>query len=298
MDTMNHMKYILTFILLLAGIWVSARDETEQKEPIEPVMELMYLKSSDGKIHLKATLVDYVNRRPVPLQGLEVVFTMGIDPEIELGRLNTDVNGRAELAINEDTSRPGYEEGELRFCATYEGSKEIMFSEAEVYISPVTLEMNLEMIDSVGYVNLRAYTLSEGEEVPVADEDIYVYVKRMFSDLPIGEDFLDENGEYEVEVPMDIPGDADGDIEIIARFDDHYLFGTVEKRELVKWGIPTKHKIPESQRALWTQIAPMWMIITLSILLLGVWGHYTYVIVTLFRIRRESRKEKAVSTSP
>lgn len=289
---MNIKKYILVALCTLMAISLPAQEASEEKEPIEPVMELLFLKDTEGKIHLKSTMVDYVNRMPVPLPGLKVSFYAGDDPLVNLGELNTNADGIAELILDEDPSWPGYEDGEIRFYSGFEGNEEILFAEAEVYISPVNLEMELSMIDSIGSVSLKAFTLVEGEEVPVADEDIYVYVKRMFSDMTIGEDFLDENGEFEVEVPTDIPGNAEGDIEIIARFNDHYLFGTVEKREIIRWGIPTEHKLPGGQRTLWTQIAPLWMVITLSILLLGVWGHYTFVIIQLIRIKRETRREK------
>ncbi len=289
---MDSKKYILSVFCILMAITLPAQEAKEEKEPIEPVMELLYLKDMDGKIHLKSSMVDYVNRMPVPLPGLKVNFLAGDDPLVILGEINTDADGIAELVLEEDSSWPGYEDGEIRFYCGFEGNENILFAEAEVYVSPVSLEMELSMTDSIGTVSLRAYTVVEGEEVPVVDEDIYVYVKRMFSDMTIGEDFLDENGEFEVEVPSDIPGDAEGDIEIIARFNDHYLFGTVEKREIVRWGIPTEHKLPGGQRTLWTQIAPLWMVITLSILLLGVWGHYGFVVIQLIRIRKDSRKEK------
>ncbi len=37
------------------------------------------------------------------------------------------------------------------------------------------------------------------------------------------------------------------------------------------------------------------MIITLSILLAGVWGHYIYVVIQLLRLKRIARKEKETS---
>jgi hypothetical protein len=36
----------------------------------------------------------------------------------------------------------------------------------------------------------------------------------------------------------------------------------------------------------------MWMIITLSILLMGVWGHYFFAIISLIRIKIEAKREK------
>ena len=112
----------------------------------------------------------------------------------------------------------------------------------------------------------------------------------MFSQLPVGEGFLDEEGNAEIEFPLDIPGDDNGYITIVAKFEDHPAYGNVEKRQQIAWGIPGIHPSGESQRELWTQIAPKWMIITLTIMLIGVWGHYIFAIVSLIRIKKAEKK--------
>jgi hypothetical protein len=43
-------------------------------------------------------------------------------------------------------------------------------------------------------------------------------------------------------------------------------------------------------RELWTPIAPLWMIITLIIMLTGVWAHYIYAIIQLVLIKRSKNK--------
>jgi hypothetical protein len=265
------------------------------QEPVEPVMEMTYLKDTWEKVNLQASLVNYVNRMPVPLPGLDIIFYAGEDFLIRLGSVPTDPEGHAVLVLDETSGLPRGEDGSIRYYAEFEGNEEMLPAEYELYIIDVNLEMSLDMVDSVRTVSLKAYTGSDGMQVPVADEDVYVYVSRMFNDLPVGEDFLDENGEYTTEIPADIPGDASGNIEIVARFNDHYLFGTVEKRQIVQWGVPADYDFKIPRRTLWTQIAPLWMIITLSIMLIGVWSHYIYVIFQLIRLRRLARKEEPAS---
>lgn len=288
-------KYIIPLFLIFSGSSVAGQETPVEEEPIEPVMEMTYLKDTEGNINLRSSMVNYVNRQPVPLPGLEIIFYAGEDSLVSLGSVTTDKEGWAILVLDEGLDLPVGLDGSVRYFAEYQGTDNILSAEYEVYVTDVNLDMELTLLDSVKIVSLRAYSLVEGEEVPVADEDIYVYVKRMFSDLPLGEDFLDENGEFMTEIPDDIPGDAQGYIEIIGRFNDHYLFGTVENRQTIQWGMPTKHEIPVSQRTLWTQIAPLWMVITLSILLAGVWGHYIFVIIQLFRLRRIARKEESAT---
>lgn len=286
---MNIKKHIWFGALLFPFALLAAQ------EPVEPVMEMTYLKDTWGKVSLRTSLVNYVNRVPEPLPGLAVSFYAGEDSLIRLGSVPTDAEGHAVLILEETSGLPRSADGSVRYLAEFSGNDEILPAESELYITDVILEMSLDLVDSVRTVSLKAYTETDGEQVPVAGEDVYVYVSRMFSDLPVGEDFLGENGEYTTEIPADIPGDAKGNIEIVARFNDHYLFGTVEKRQIVQWGVPADYDFKIPRRTLWTQIAPLWMIITLSIMLTGVWSHYIYVIIQLIRLRRIARKEEPAS---
>jgi len=261
------------------------------EEPIEPVLELFYFKDTEEKIHLKTSLVHYIDRQPVALPGFPILYSAGEDSVRNLGISETDKEGKADFLLDEFPADLAGEDGTVRFYAEFPGNDSIMATEWEIYIQDVSLELILELIDSVKTVSAKAYLRSGDEQIPVPDEDIYFYVPRMFSDLSVGEEFLDENGEISIEFPDDLPGNAEGYLEIVVRFDDHYMFGTVEKRERIKWGIPTMHVIPESYRALWTQIAPWWMIITLSILLAGVWSHYIYSVIQLIKIKRLGRKQ-------
>jgi hypothetical protein len=114
----------------------------------------------------------------------------------------------------------------------------------------------------------------------------------MFSLLPIGEAKLDETGSASVEFPASLPGDKQGNITIIARFEENAEFGNVEKKSTLKWGLPSAYSVPAGHRALWTKTAPKWMIYSLSVLLSGVWGHYLFAIISLIRIRINSKKKK------
>jgi len=280
-------KYLVIALLLVCIVpkYASAFPQ-ESDEPVDPVLELFYTKDTDDQMWLKATLVYYVERQPIILEGHQVKFYAGEDSLLFLGETKTDEEGVALLHIENYPEQAEDLDGVVRYFAEYLGNDSILPTEMDLYIKDVNLEMVLELIDSVKTIQAIASYDSEGEIIPAADEDIYFFVPRMFSDLPVGEEFLDEDGQIAIEFPDDIPGDADGFLEVVVRFDQHYLFGTVEKRQKIQWGIPTKHEIPISYRALWTQIAPMWMIISLSIMLVGVWSHYIFVIIQLFKIRR------------
>jgi hypothetical protein len=55
--------------------------------------------------------------------------------------------------------------------------------------------------------------------------------------------------------------------------------------------MPTDYSVPVTHRALWTKIAPRWMIYSLSVLLAGVWGHYLFAVISLIRIKIDARRK-------
>jgi hypothetical protein len=177
------------------------------------------------------------------------------------------------------------------FSSNFKGNDTIEAGTADITIRDVKLEMILTKVDSVKTLSVKAFVDEKGTEKPVSGEAVKVYVPRMFSLLPIGELTLDDKGTASVGFPSDLPGDKDGKLTIIARFEENASFGNVEKREELNWGLPTDYSVPKTHRALWTKTAPKWMIYTLSVLLIGVWGHYLFALISLVRIKTDAKRK-------
>jgi hypothetical protein len=114
-----------------------------------------------------------------------------------------------------------------------------------------------------------------------------IFVHRLFNPLKVGEGTTDENGEATVEIPGKLPGDAKGNITLLAKLDENELYGNLESSVTQQWGIPVSDKLGEQPRALWSPHAPLWMMITFIILMCTVWGHYLVIFIQLFRLRKE-----------
>jgi len=288
MKTRNYLSIMLCLLAFLGPVKAFAQDE-EEAVIISPFMELKYLKNTTNQKSLNARVFDATDLGEKAIPGLMVKFYTNRDEKELLGEVVTDKLGRATYIIPDNMELPADEENYWWFYAEFEGKDNIQMAMNEVTVLDVNLEMTLIENEEEGkLVNLTAYTMLDGEKVPVSDEDVFVFVPRMFSFLTAGEGYF-EDGTASVEFPDDIPGDEHGKLTVIGRFDDHWQFGNVEKRIETNWGIPSSHEVAETHRALWTQIAPLWMIITLSIMLAGVWGHYLYAIISLFRIKRAGK---------
>jgi len=177
------------------------------------------------------------------------------------------------------------------FSSEFTGNDTINGETSEVTVRDMRLEMALTEADSIKTVTLNAFTTEGGKEIPVSGEAVTVYVPRMFSLLPVGELTLDDAGSATMEFPSDLPGDKEGNLVIIAKIAENATYGNLEKRETIKWGLPIDYSVPVTHRALWTTIAPRWMIYSLSVLLAGVWGHYLFAIISLIRIKIDATRK-------
>lgn len=282
----------LTILLLLTIQFVSAYSQDTTR--ISPYLTLQYFKNNGDSSYLKTTLTYTRNRIEIPIQGLKLSFRSGGKV---IREAVTDYRGVAfcELKRDELDKDAG---GFWQLTADFNGNDTIGASSAELRIRDAALFMECTEADSVKTVSVRAEKLKDGKMVPAEGEVVNVYVPRMFSLLPVGEITLDEEGKGSVEFPSDLPGDLNGALRVVAKFEEHAEFGNIEKMEVMKWGIPYIATSHTSRRALWTKTAPKWMIYTLTILLAGVWSHYLFAIISLIRIKLNARKNSKVKVKP
>ena len=283
--------FILSLLLIFLSMSSSFAQDASEDEILSPYMEFKYLKNTSEQRILDAKIFLAGDIGLIPIEGLPVSFYTNMEEPELLGEVPTDAKGIARFIIPDDMVLPVDEDNNWWFYAEFEGDEQYEMVMEETTVMDVNLKMSIEETESGKMIYLEAYTVLDGDKIPVSDEDIYIFVPRMFSLLQVAEGYFID-GVAEVEFPDDIPGDVEGNLTVIGRFNDHWQYANVEKRIETKWGVPSSYGFAESHRALWTQIAPRWMIITLTILLTGVWGHYLFAVISIIRIKRAEKRSK------
>jgi hypothetical protein len=286
------MKKIKTYKIVLLSFLLlfSVKLFSQEKTMISPSLQLQYFKNTDNQSFLQTILTYSKNRMEIPLPGMEISFYKGAKKEL-IGKIVTDNKGVARLALGNDQKLQAENNSAWAFSSEYKGNDTTGAGTAELNIKDVSLDMKLYLADSIKTITVNAFVKENSKDTPVSGEIVKVYVPRMFSLLPIGEITLDEKGTGTLEFPSDLPGDKDGNLTIISKFEENEKFGNVEKQSQIKWGTPTVFAESPAHRALWTKTPPRWMIFTLSILLAGVWGHYLFAIISLIRIKIDAKRE-------
>jgi hypothetical protein len=287
---MVHLNKIIKSIFLclsLLGLVIISVDA----QKTEAETEFKYLKNTDNSRTLTYS-VKYKkeNGDLVPAEGINIIFTSGANED--KAYVKTSSKGIAKYIIPSSKVLKYQDDGKLKFVASIEVNKLIETKSDEISVKDIEIEMNCKMEDTIRKVYFKAFELGpDGEKKPIPKTDINFYVPRMFSLLKVAEGSFGDDGTGEIEFPSGIAGDSLGNITIIGRIEENADYLNAEKQQVIAWGIPTSHRIPKFQRALWTAVAPTWMIVTLTILLLGVWGHYMFVIYKLWKIKQESRRD-------
>lgn len=223
----------------------------------------------------------------IPIYDAEVKF-FNIQNETEdlLGTSKTSEEGIASITVMGDHKYLLDEAGNINLTARFDSSEALDKEEKEILIKNLHLELDLVEVDSVKTIMVKAFTLdSLGIETAIEETDLIIAVDAMFSKMKLTEEII-KDGEFEFEFPTDIPGDVNGDITVYALIEDHDEFGNVIQKKTINWG--TFNKLAKKDKyALWASLAPIWMYVVLSIMLLGVWANFIYTIINLFRIKKD-----------
>jgi len=291
----------IIFLVIISFESEGFAQKTKSKTKVR--MSLDYYNNADKSRSLDATLYFVQDRIRKPVSDEIIFFYIGdISENIILDSIMTDGNGTAQIKFDEDYNFSLDEERTVNITAVFKGNKSFTSAKSDISLKDIFMELFLSEINGLKTVSVRAYEIGNDKEmVPVENTKINFYVPRLFSDQLIGESKFNE-GKSSIEFPNNIAGDTIGNISIIARIEDHDNYGTVARQlENFRWGntepieddkslMTIQINIPT--RALWHSNAPMWMIVTLVILLTGVWSHYMYVIYQLVKLHQLGKKKK------
>ncbi|MGG9963282.1 hypothetical protein [Ferruginibacter sp. SUN106] len=287
------MPSVLSAMLILPGNATAQTDSAKKEEPaakeepslISPSAEFTSIQKPGDTVELKAILKAKIKGTFLKLPLLKVTFLQVIDTAtVTLGYAITDRNGAA--VFNYKTAAVSADkEGKIHFKAVFAGNKSMEAAEEELAVKRARLDITAAKEDSV--LNVKIKLLDLGKDTPIKGTVVGIFVHRSFSLLKIGEGTTDDDGEATVEVPANLPGDANGNITLVAKLDENETFGNLEASVIQKWGTPVSDKIENQPRALWSSHPPLWMLITFFILMGIVWSHYVVIVVQLFRLRKE-----------
>lgn len=276
---------LLCLFLASGKLFSQADSSAKQGLSLSPALQFSAVQKADSSIDLKASLKAKIKGSSYKLYLLKVSFVLISDSAgKDLGFVITDNNGKAVMHVKA-AALPAGKEGKLHFKAVFAGNKQMEPAEEEITFSRARLEISPVKGDSLNSVKVK---MTDAAGAPVAKTTVGVFVQRQFTPLKLGEAATDENGEAVIEIPANLPGNAKGAIDLIAKVDENETYGNLEADMVQQWGVAVSDKNVAQPRALWSSHPPLWMLITFLVLMTTVWGHYIVIVYQLFRLRKEA----------
>ncbi len=164
------------------------------------------------------------------------------------------------------------------------------FRQDDERITPV-IQLQFSEEDSIKYITAQVNEYrSDSSGKAIAELDLYFFVQRTFSQLPIGDYFntTDENGEVRIEFPYDLQGDSAGNVIIIAKIEEDDMFEGVEVSKIASFGIPIyiDHRANKRSLTAASANAPIILLLLVNGIILAVWGIIIYIFTQIYKIRR------------
>ncbi|HLF34860.1 MAG TPA: hypothetical protein VI583_11515 [Cyclobacteriaceae bacterium] len=180
----------------------------------------------------------------------------------------------------------------IKFCMFLACLAVFISLKAQAENIPATIEIKLSEEDGKKNITATAYE-SAGDSIsgnPIPEIDLYFYVERSFSLLPIGDVFntTDENGEVTVEFPADLPGDTAGNVRIIVKIQDSDTYMNTEVAKTINWGIPLNSIKTGNGRSLWAAgaNAPITLLLLVNSLIAAAWGLIFFILFKIYKISK------------
>ncbi|HET9055344.1 MAG TPA: hypothetical protein VFN30_00720 [Chitinophagaceae bacterium] len=291
---MKLLKINSTLPLFLA-LFISGAAASQDAIVKKPVLSLSYF-SSDNKVqYLLAEAKWKIEKKYQPATGVTVsIYLDSVAPAFSLSEKNvTDETGKIKAIIPPSLKSKWDASAQHKFIAIASGIKEFEDLESEIEIAKAKLEFDTSTNGETKTVSAIITALQNGKWVPVKEIEMKIAVKRLGGDLKIGDEdtyTTDSTGTVTAEFKQNsLPGDANGNITLVAKVEENDLYGNLYIEKVVPWGVVFKSDDNFfNQRSLWSirSRTPLWLLFMAYSIVLGVWGTIIYLIYLMFKVKR------------
>jgi hypothetical protein len=277
----------------------SASQLSGQAEKISFTMNLSSLVSNNLR-SVKVQLSRKENKKTIVVNDVKAPFNLYLN-EVNaydssdgtglIGKLKINYEGEGIFVLPADFYKLSAGLHKYPFIVKMETDPKYEDAEETISIADAKISMVFSGEDSVknATATLTAWNDSAGAYVPVPGVELKLCIRRTFNFLLFGESgaVTDETGQVSGDLPLDLPGNADGTLTIFGRLEDDENYGTVEGGISVPWAVLPK-KNAERGRTLWSSgdNAPLLLVISSVTIIVIIWGTIFYLISLLVKIKR------------
>ena len=282
------------FLLLLPLLATSIANSVAAQEDSVVSKELVKLKYFNDNNSVQFLILEHSLKTGKKIEPLKnKVFQLYLDSikaEDLIAKVTTDNTGKAKAFLPPSLKAAWEANAIHKFIAVAEGQEEPAL---EVEITKAKIKIDTVAGSESKSVAVEVMKFENGEWVPAPEVEMKIGIARHGGILSAGDEEIyttDSSGIATVEFKKDsLPGDAKGNIILVAKVEDNDLFGNMRVEKTVSWGVAVKDDGNFfDKRSLWsTRIrTPWWLLFMAYSIVIGVWGTIFYLVFQIVKIKK------------
>lgn len=284
---MKKFKYIGLAILVfsITGLQLFA-----QAEKNELSLSVAYFNNNNQTQYLKAVAKSKIDGKfqMIPNIALAFYITDETAPNL-LGKSVTNEKGEAVLMIPASAKSEWVKSAKQLFTVVSTSNKQFDEAKGTTEITKAKIK-----IDTLADKNVVAtlFELKDSIWLPVKAADLKIAIKRQGGDLNVSETptyATDSLGVATAEFKREnLPGDAKGNLTLIAKLDESDLYGNLTVEKVVPWGVVETYNSNFDHRTLFARrgYSPLWLEFLAYSIVLAVWTVLFYLVIQIRKIIR------------
>ena len=233
---------------LLTAFIISSAAHTQDSVAKQPLLDVNYFSYNNNIPYVQVMARLKQGRKFEPVKGVILkVYLDSISPSLLMTEKGvTDETGKADAAMPPSLQKEWNASAKHTFIAEASGVKEFEGEKAVTEITKAKLLMDTATGSETKNITVTLVALENGKWTPVKDADMKIMIKRLGGDLTVGDEAnytTDSSGTVTAEFKRDsIPGDANGNIVLIAKVEDNDNYGNLSVEKTAKWGAPLTYQ--------------------------------------------------------
>jgi hypothetical protein len=285
-------NYRISF--LLAAFIISSAANTQDSTAKQPLLDVNYFSYNNNIPYVQLMARLKQGRKFEPVKGVILkVYLDSVSASLLMtDKAVTDESGKADAAIPPSLQKEWNASAKHKFIAEASGVKEFEGKSAEREITKSRLLIDTATGSETKNITATFTALENGEWTPVKDAEVKIVIKRMGGNLTVGDEptyTTDSTGTVTAEFKRDsIPGDANGNIVLIAQVEDNDNYGNLSIEKAAKWGAPLAYHNTFNERSLFAtrDKTPIWLLFMAYFIIGIVWGTLIYLVFQIFKIKK------------
>jgi hypothetical protein len=277
---------LLFIAFFFAGCAAFAQDSAKGNLNIT----LSYFTENNKLPYISVKIKTKTNGRFKMVSGILLKLYLNNDSAANLIKaVVTNEKGEAAAVIPPSLKNQWVSSVKHSFLAIFDGDKKYESAKADLSVGRAKI-----LIDTISDKKIIAsvFELKDTSWVPVKAVDVIIAIKRLDAYLNVNEKAsftTDSTGQVSADFKRDnIPGDANGNIVIVAKVDDNDQYGNLLIEKTVPWGAKFTPVNNFNKRTLFATSgkSPIWLLLIAGSIVISVWGVLILLVINFFKIKK------------